>query len=314
MKKLLIYIPSYNRYELLVRQITMLLRSIDVCHIQNIRIVVSDNASPDERYRKLASKFSHAFLKVTRNELNIGAPLNVIKGFEYEGFDYLWILSDDDEIAPKALAVISNEIGQGQHDFYYLKSKIRGDDAVADGEVLRSQCDYLTKFASMSMMGLISANIYPARLNKYLEVVSLYNYTAFPHVAGVFKLMGEEQFSLKCIGGNLLEWKPSQNSGSRIYTMAMTNALFLAELIENRNNRDIFISKHISDFGTSHFFPYAIRSSYDFKKAWAQVGLRRLLLVGLYYVVSQGRSRIVRLAKLLFPKVYAWYRKYKAGR
>jgi hypothetical protein len=96
--------------------------------------------------------------------------------------------------------------------------------------------------------------------------------------------------------------------------MALTNVLYLAELIEDKHNRDLFISKHISDFGNSHFLPIAIKNSNNFKKAWAQVGFGRLLLAGVYYAGGYARLQIVHLVKCIFPNAHAWYRKYKAGK
>lgn len=310
MKKLLIYIPSYNRYDLLVQQLTALTQAIEADRIRNISISVSDNASPDERYFHLASIFPQNYLSVSRHDVNIGLVGNLIHGFEKSGWDYIWLLSDDDEVSPNALSIISQEIDTGAHDFYYLKCNIKGDKNVQAGEIISSQNDYFRKFTTLSMMGLMSANIYSARIKGHIEYMYLYGYTLFPFLAGVFRVMNTEQFSLKSIGGNLLEWKQNRVSYSHIYEMALTNVLFLAELIEDKYNRNLFVSKHVSDFGISHFFPYAIKNQYNFKKAWTQIGLSRLFFSGACYLGWQ----ILRLAKYLFPKTYDWYRNLMVGK
>ena len=310
MNRLLIYIPSYNRFDLLVQQLTVLSLAIDAGDISNISIAVSDNSSPDDRYLRLKQAFPQHYISVSRNNVNIGLVGNLIHGFELSNWDYIWLLSDDDVIAPNALSIISQEIKAGAHDFYYLKCNIKGDENVQSGEIISTQRDYFRKFTTWSMMGLMSANIYSSRIKGQIEYMYLYGYTLFPFLAGVIRVMNTEQFSLKCVGGNLLEWKPNRVSYSHIYEMALTNVLFLAELIENKRNQNLFVSKHISDFGISHFFPYAIKNLYNFKKAWTQVGFISLFVSGAYYMNWQ----ILRLAKFLFPKAYEWYRKLKAGK
>ena len=268
--------------------------------ISNVSIAVNDNASPDERYLTLKQSFPQHYILVSRNDVNIGLVGNLIHGFEQTGWDYIWLLSDDDLIAPNALTIISQETRTGAHDFYYLKCNIKGDESVQEDEIIFSQGDYFRKFSSISMMGLISANIYPSKMKKHVEYMYLYGYSLFPFLAAVIRVMNSEQFTLKCLGGNLLEWMPGRNSYSHIYEMALTNVLFLAELIEDKNNQDLFVSKHIADFGASHFFPFAIKNSYNFKKAWTQVGFGRLLLAGSYYTVWQ----IMRVAKFILRKIF----------
>jgi len=251
--------------------------------------------------------FPQTFIKCIRHSLNIGAGLNVTRGFEFNASDYVWILSDDDEISAESLATLAHEVGVGEHDIYYLISNIKGDQNVADGMIIHSQREYLQCFSSLSMMGLISANIYTVRLAKYIEYMHLYGYTLFPHVAAVLRFMEFEKFSLKCIGGGLIKWNPNQNSYGHIYEMALTNVLFLAELIQAKNNRKIFLAKHIQDFGVSHFFPLAIKNCYNFKKAWIQVGAVLMLYSGVLYV----QWHFLKALTLLFPNAYARYRARK---
>ena len=124
MKRLLIYIPSYNRYDLLVKQLSVLSQAIEAGAIGNVSIAVSDNSSQDKRYLKLKQAFPQYYITVSRNDVNIGLVGNLIHGFEQTGWDYIWLLSDDDVIAPNALSIIAQEAGAGAHDFYYLKCNI----------------------------------------------------------------------------------------------------------------------------------------------------------------------------------------------
>jgi len=310
MKKLLLYIPSYNRYDLLVRQLAVLSQAIEAEGIGNIAIAISDNASTDERYLQLKNVFPQAYISVSRNDVNLGLVGNLIHGFEHKRWDYIWLLSDDDVIAPNALIVISKEIGAGEHDFYYLKCNIKGDENVVGGEIISTQLDYFRKFTTWSMMGLMSANIYSSRIKGHIEYMYLYGYTLFPFLAGAIRVMNTNQFSIKCLGGNLLEWKPNRISYSHIYEMALTNVLFLAELIDDKRNRKLFISKHISDFGVSHFFPIATKNLYNLKKAWTQVGLGGLMLAGSHYI----RWQTLRGVRFIIRKINPNNRISKEGK
>lgn len=310
MKKLLIYIPTYNRYELLVKQLSGLLGAIEQYNIQNVRVVVSDNASMDGRYLKLKGLFPHDVLEVRRNEVNIGLVGNLIRGFEQPDWDYIWLLSDDDEVKYDALAGLAEEISLGEHDFYYLKSNVKGDACVSAGDVIVDQHDYFSRFSAFSMMGLISINIYSARTKKYLESMYLYGYTLFPFLGGVFKLTGAEKFSLKVIGGEIVRWQPNKISYAHIFDMALSNVLFLAELIPDQKNRRVFLWKYMRDFGATHYFPIAIRSVFNFRKALAQVGMIRLLYSGILYTGVMLYRGLV----LLFPATGGWLKQYRKSR
>ena len=287
MNKLLIYIPSYNRYDLLVKLLDALVQSVYNDTINNICIVVSDNASTDKRYLELAKQYEQEYIIIKRNRINIGAVANVIRGFEFDEYDYIWILSDDDIVKPEALRVISKEINEGEHDFFYLKCNIKGDERVSDGEVIRTQEEYFINFATLSMMGLISANIYSSRIKDYIEYMYLYGYTLFPHLAALLKLMENENFTLKCIGGNLVEWVPNNRSYNHIYEMALMNFLALTELLNNKKNRRLLINAHVNDFGASHYFPAAIKSPYNIKKAITQVGFYNFFKVCILGLILQ---------------------------
>lgn len=279
MNKLLIYIPSYNRYDLLVKLLEVLVQSVYNDTINNICIVVSDNASTDKRYLELAKQYEQEYIIIKRNRINIGAVANVIRGFEFDKYDYIWILSDDEIVKSEALRVISKEVNEGEHDFFYLKCNIKGDGRVSDGTVIRTQEEYFINFATISMMGLISANIYSSRVKNYIDYMYLYGYTLFPHLAALLKLMENENFTLKCIGGNLVEWRPNNISYNHIYEMALMNFLALTELVNNNKNRKILIKTHMKDFGASHYFPPATKSFYNTKKALTQVGFYNFLKV-----------------------------------
>src|SRR6266568_2335266 len=110
MKRLLVYIPTYNRFDLLNEQLNVLCNAIETDGISNVNIVVSDNASTDERYLDLPALHKQEYVLIKRRTVNIGGVANVISGFEIPNWDYIWILSDDDIIKQETLKIVSKEV------------------------------------------------------------------------------------------------------------------------------------------------------------------------------------------------------------
>ena len=96
LKKLKIYIPSFNRYDLLITQVDKLVSCIELNQIKNVQIVIRDNASTDRRYTQLPTKYFQDYVIIKRNPVNIGLVGNLINGFLEKDWDYIWLLSDDD--------------------------------------------------------------------------------------------------------------------------------------------------------------------------------------------------------------------------
>lgn len=94
--KIDIYIPTYNRKELLKRAIESALMQTYV----DITIIVSDNASEDGTENMMWEVFGqNPKIQYFRQKSNIGALANFQKCiYEYGGWDYCLFLSDDDEL------------------------------------------------------------------------------------------------------------------------------------------------------------------------------------------------------------------------
>jgi glycosyltransferase involved in cell wall biosynthesis len=101
---LLVYVPTYNRYEWALRQLRTLQPQMDPGRIE---LVVRDNASPDERYLGLGETADSGVSTVYRNVVNTGIIDNLMRSFvDAAGHDYMWMLSDDDPVRPDAVATL----------------------------------------------------------------------------------------------------------------------------------------------------------------------------------------------------------------
>ena len=117
MPLLTIAIPTYNRAEILKQKLSFLFSTID----ENCLILISDNASEDNT-TDIVKPFMEQFSNIAyhRNTTNLGYDANVLKCVELSTTDYVWILSDDDDIEQNAPYIILNYIKQESPDLICL--------------------------------------------------------------------------------------------------------------------------------------------------------------------------------------------------
>ncbi|MBF2004710.1 MAG: glycosyltransferase family 2 protein [Chlorogloeopsis fritschii C42_A2020_084] len=109
-KLLTIAIPTYNRAELLDRQLTWLEKAIKGFESE-CEIVISDNCSPDhtqEIIEKWLNKLGNIQVKVNRNSENIGVIKNIAYCINAATGKYVWTISDDDKIDAKSIFYLSD--------------------------------------------------------------------------------------------------------------------------------------------------------------------------------------------------------------
>jgi glycosyltransferase involved in cell wall biosynthesis len=92
--KLSICIPTWNRADLLERQLDNIASAAD----QEFEVVVIDNGSSDDTWKRIENeaKSNRLFLKGLRNPVNIGIDLNLLRAFEHSKGEWSWIVGDDD--------------------------------------------------------------------------------------------------------------------------------------------------------------------------------------------------------------------------
>ena len=151
---LLIYLPTYNRFDKVMAQIA----NIEP-HIVGTRmhLYVSDNCSTDQRYLTLPELVNPATTTVVRQPTNIGPDLNIVSGFLVGGrYDYTWILSDDDMLLPSGVAVALQTImAAPSADIYYFR------DPGCVSELIVETRDQKALLAILNEgLGLISRVIY----------------------------------------------------------------------------------------------------------------------------------------------------------
>lgn len=109
MDELTIAIPTYNRQAFVVARLRQLLPQL----VPGCRLLVVDNHSEQPVEAALREEFTDDELQqctVVRNAVNVGANANIIRCFELCQTPWLWVLSDDDDVWPNAIATILETI------------------------------------------------------------------------------------------------------------------------------------------------------------------------------------------------------------
>ncbi|MDD4913016.1 MAG: glycosyltransferase family 2 protein [Sideroxydans sp.] len=112
--KISIGIPTYNGEKYLAQSIESVLTQLSEDPVQQIEILISDNASTDGTgaiAKRYVEKFPH-IVRYTCNSQNIGYDRNVDNLFRVANGEYLWLLGDDDMLMPGALQKIFSEIAR----------------------------------------------------------------------------------------------------------------------------------------------------------------------------------------------------------
>ncbi len=184
---LFIYIPTYNRPNALRKQLTALTVQVDD-YKGKIRVLVSDNSSPENVYNKLATYYTNENITFRRNPGNIGANANIALGFTLARADeFLWILSDNDFISDKA---IDNILPHLRDDIEFnLLSPNSSQIKDIDYGYEEGWSGYLFE----SPVGLISNVIHNMKLiAPHIASAFFYHNTSFPHLAVIFTTIKEK--------------------------------------------------------------------------------------------------------------------------
>jgi glycosyltransferase involved in cell wall biosynthesis len=111
-KLLTIAIPTYNRAELLDKQLTWLADAIQG-YESECEILVSDNCSTDntkEIVEKWQTKLNHLTFNYNCNSENIGVLKNINYCLKNATTKFVWAIGDDDPIQTRAVGYVINNI------------------------------------------------------------------------------------------------------------------------------------------------------------------------------------------------------------
>lgn len=182
---LIIYMPTYNRPNAVKKQVAAIENAL-LCFGTDfkVRVIIQDNASPG------GVSVTSKNIDVRRNGINIGGNANIALGFSVDSLleaNYLWILSDNDFLAPNFLSAISTELKSNKHDFIVFDDNI---SEPAYDKVSQGQYKYIWH------KGLISNCLFATRnLHELGDIPFLYHNSSFPHLAVALSILNEREHS-----------------------------------------------------------------------------------------------------------------------
>lgn len=228
--KLTIAIPTYNRNDILKKNLTKLLPQLtDDC-----QIIILDNCCDipiEDSIKELLENYNQFKIKIIRNKYNIGMTANIIKCF-YECSDpWLWVLGDDDEIKDGAISSILNDI-DNNNDKHLLTYAWDDDSFKREGEVVTYGIDeFIETFETFGAVLFLSTSVY--NIEKVIGSMSFANFfqTSYaPHLVMLFMSLGENGeclYSDKQIVNNKAEETPANLKWDQIFIYQITILLRL---------------------------------------------------------------------------------------
>lgn len=127
-----ICIPTYNRAHYLVEHLDYIVRQFaDDKIYQQVEIIISDNASPDNT-RDIVAGFQEKYknIRYYRNDANLGFDRNVANVIYQAEGDFIWTLSDDDFITDDALGYILAGLEKNKEVSYVCLNCLKEGDYV----------------------------------------------------------------------------------------------------------------------------------------------------------------------------------------
>lgn len=175
--KLTIAIPTYNRNEILKRNIAFLLPQLT----DELVIIIYDNCSDFPVAETLKQELDvYPQLKISRNKANIGACGNIIKCIELCETPWVWLLSDDDVPRTNAIQTIFKYIAEyPELNYVNFKSNYtlqRDQDIPVTGEN-----EFIEKIDNIHSLFLISLGLYNVKaIRPFLKFAYLFSYSLVP--------------------------------------------------------------------------------------------------------------------------------------
>jgi hypothetical protein len=191
-----ILIPSYSRSADAINTVCALVNGSPKAN--NYQITVIDNASPDPYYNHFSKNpllvplLDSGILTIVRNNGNVGMGSNIAKCFEYvvNKTGWLWIVSDDDDVHPQALATVQNQISVLDPSISFLKFSSTRCLHAADlcFESPSSLVDYISVNSRLLCNSYLLLSNIVYRIDSDLDLSFVYEnvHTYAPHLLSIF--------------------------------------------------------------------------------------------------------------------------------
>lgn len=309
---LTIAIPTFNRNEILCKNISKLLPQIT----GDCRLVILDNASHipvQDTLNGILNEYPDIDVRIIRNRVNLGMTANILKCFEECKDPWLWVLGDDDEVHEGAVETILNDINKNA-DSHFITYAWDEDTLRREKEVITSGLDsFLDTFETFGAVLFLSTSVY--NINKVIGSMSFAQFfqTSYaPHLVMLFMSLGDEgkcNFSPKQIVSNMAAETPAELKWDQIFIYQLTLLLRLP-----LPPKTIFKLKQRLRQLTRVWTLYHFIFTLVFKKYESGVENKPVILYGevirgFYHLDSRFTSRTVAFVGFLivrYPFIFKW--------
>jgi glycosyltransferase involved in cell wall biosynthesis len=198
-ENLSIGIPTFNREKQLEHQLKCILKQ-DLSSLKEIIIIDNDSCYDIER---LIKSFGCPKIRLDRNPFNIKMATNMEMPFLYCKTEWLWLLSDDDEVLPNSINTIINEINNCSTDTGMIKLAIDRPKSIQNECYAKSLVEYIDYYFEEKPIRrgdlvFISTNVYNVkRLKNYLGAAFEFSYTYIGFLMPVILGLAAENISVK---------------------------------------------------------------------------------------------------------------------
>ena len=189
MATLSICIPTYNRLQYLRELLDALLTQIDAAPEGAVELVVSDNVSTDGTADYLRS-IGRGYFRFWANETNIGGDRNFLKCIQEAKGDYVWLVGDDDLVAPDAVTRVLKCIEERRPGLLIsdIGSRSSSGEYADYGDYLVRECSRTADAALRHT--LISSNVF-LRSSFDMDLAERSLRTQYAHMFGLMGRMLE---------------------------------------------------------------------------------------------------------------------------
>ena len=147
-----ICIPTYNRAEILHRNLEGIWKQVQAIESDEVELLVSDNCSPDHTPDVVDAMVKQGMpITYNRNEENKGADRNFLKCMHMAKGKYIYLLGDDDFLADDAISKLLNVLRGNDYGLVYLDTRSELDGSVKvynDRNAFIKQVSYFYTFMS----------------------------------------------------------------------------------------------------------------------------------------------------------------------
>lgn len=210
MKKLTIAIPTYNRSQELNNQLKALVKQ-NLSEVEEI-IIIDNNSNYD--ILNLIKKFNNEKIKIIKNTINVTMSLNMVFPFLYCKTEWLWLISDDDEVTQNSIQNIIYEIKNSHDKTGLIKFSIENSNFIQKKYIaknLKNLIDYYYNDTPIRRGDLvfISTNVYNIKnIHSFLPYAYEFSYTYIGYLIPIFKALEKEEIFVQFSNLKIVKYMP----------------------------------------------------------------------------------------------------------